>query len=275
MYAIRKFAGRTGGIGTALPDPFGMMGQSRVKFRLGGTSMIAGAPGSFKSVFALNLLTKWAETNSILYFSFDSDEFTVAKRLSAILTDDDTDTVERDLTRNGRYTAALARVNSASFVYRNFDLSGIEHHLGAFEAVHGAYPDIVFVDNLINTVDDPTDWGGMINVTKQLDILARETRSHVCVLHHASESWAQYNPGMPPPSWAIQGKVNQIPRLVLTLACQGNLLRVACTKNTNGPQSPNASDYMSFTVQPSLRVDPFEYTGASQYQGAKETVPHL
>lgn len=226
--------------------------------------MIAGAPGSFKSVFALNLVRQWAATNSILYFSFDSDEFTVAKRLSAILTDDDMETVERDLTRNGRYAKALHEVSSASFVYRNFDLSGIENNLSAFEAVNGAYPDIVFIDNLINTVDDPTDWGGMINVTRQLDILARETRSHVCILHHASESWAQYHPGMPPPSWAIQGKVNQIPRLVLTLASAGSMLRMACTKNTNGPQSPDAASYMSFTVQPSLRVDPFEYARPSQ-----------
>ena len=262
MYSLRKFAGRTGNLGTPLPDPFDIFGLSRVKFRRGGTSLIAGTPGSFKSVLALNMLTKWAAAHSMLYFSADSDEFTVAKRLSGILTDHPSETVEariNDQPWRDHYVGVLASLDNAKFVYRSLDMDVIENHLQSFEAVHGSYPDVVFVDNLIDTVDDPTDWGGMIHFIKQCDILSRETQSHVCILHHASESWSASNPGMPPPSYAIQGKVNQIPRLVLTTAAQGTMLHVACVKNTNGPQYPNANQYMSFMVQPSLRVEPFDY----------------
>jgi RecA-family ATPase len=262
MYSLRKFAGRTGSLGTPLPDPFDIFDQARIRFRRGGTSLIAGAPGSYKSVLALNMLTKWAETHSVLYFSADSDELTVAKRLASILTGHDTETVERrmiDPAGRDRYREVLAQLDNARFVYRSLDMEVIENHLEAFEAVHGCHPDVIFIDNLIDTVDDPTDWGGMIHFIKQCDILSRETGSHVCILHHASESWAQGHPGMPPPSWAVQGKVNQIPRLVLTVASDdSSILKLACVKNTNGPQYPMANVHHVFHVQPSLRVDPFE-----------------
>ena len=263
MYSLHKFAGRTGKLGTPLPDPFPEFDANRIRFRHGGTSLIAGTPGSYKSIFALNLVTKWADQHSILYFSADSDEFTVAKRLSSIINDHDSETVDQRMTEDPKwrqsYQQSLVSVQNAKFVYKSLEFDTIQDHLAAFEAVHGAFPDIVFIDNLIDTVDDPTDWGGMIHFIKQADVLSRETGSHVCILHHASEGWAQGNPGMPPPSWAVQGKVNQIPRLVLTVAAQETWMRMACVKNTNGPMDPTAQRYMSFVVQPSLRIDPFGY----------------
>src|ERR1039458_1357287 len=215
MYSLRKFGDRTGTLGTALPDPFALFGQSRVKFRRGGTSLLAGAPGAFKSTLALNMLTKWSQDHSILCFSADSDEFTVAKRLSGILTDHDSETVEarmNDQPWRDHYIGVLASQDNAKFVYRSLNPDVIEQNLAAFEAVHGSYPDVVFIDNLIDTVEDPTDWGGMISFIKQMDILSREMSAHFCILHHASESWSMNNPGLPPPSYAVQGKVNQIPR---------------------------------------------------------------
>jgi RecA-family ATPase len=260
VFTLRKFGGRVGDLGKPLPDPFPIFDRNRIKFRIGGTSLIAGAPGSYKSLFALNMLTTWAQDRSVLYFSADSDEMTVARRLSSILTNESNEVVEARMDEKAwrdHYTQQLAAVDNAKFVYRSLNFETIQTHLGAFEEVHHAFPQVVFVDNLIDTVEDPTDWGGMINFIKQCDILSRETRSHVCILHHASESWAASNPGMPPPSHAVQGKVNQIPRMVLTLAAEQEWLRIACVKNTNGPMDPTARSYMSFRVEPSLRVEPF------------------
>lgn len=260
MYSLRKFSNRVGNIGQPLPDLFPMFTAERIRFRHGATSLIAGAPGSYKSVLALNMLAKWcAQDATALYFSADSDEFTVAKRMGAMLTGDSTEQFEA-APHLARYTEALAAVDSAAFVYRSVDMETVQAHMHAFEAIHGDFPDVVFVDNLMNMVDDPTDWGGMIRMILDLDILARETRSHVCVLHHASESWAKDHPGAPPPSWAIQGKVSQIPRLVLTVAATDSTIRIACVKNTNGPQDPRARNVMDFTVQSSLLIeDPAYY----------------
>lgn len=259
MYSLRKFAGRTGNIGQPLPGVYDTFTAENIKFRHGATSLIAGAPGSFKSVLALNLMAKWAQQDiTSLYFSMDSDEFTVAKRLSGILSGDTAEQFEKNV-QNGnadRYDADLRTLDRCSFEYRNVDIDGVTLHMKSFEAVHGAYPDVVFVDNLMNTTDDPTDWGGMIRMILDLDMLARETKSHICVLHHASESWASGHPGMPPPSWAIQGKVSQIPRLVLTVGATDLMVRLACVKNTNGPQDARAQRFQTFMVTENLRMEP-------------------
>src|ERR1035438_3939122 len=64
MYSLRKFNGRTGNIGQALPDVFPSFALARITFRQGATSMIAGPPGSFKSVTALNLIILPLDTAS-------------------------------------------------------------------------------------------------------------------------------------------------------------------------------------------------------------------
>ena len=259
MYSLRKFAGRTGNIGQPLPDIYSTFDRAKIRFRHGGTSLIAGAPGSFKSVLALNMLTKWASLGvSGMYFSMDSDEFTVAKRVGGILTGDSSEKFEANV-QNGngyQYVEPLSVMDNCQFVYHNVDMESITNYVKSFDAIHGEFPGVIFVDNLINTVDDPTDWGGMIRMILDLDSLARETRSHICVLHHASESWAEKNPGLPPPSSYIQGKVNQIPRLVLTVAATPMLeLNVAVVKNTNGPMDATAKNYRTFLVDESMKVN--------------------
>jgi hypothetical protein len=259
MYSLRKFAGRTGNIGQPLPEIYDTMTRAKIKFRHGGTSLIAGAPGSFKSVLALNMLAKWAPQDvSGLYFSMDSDEFTVAKRLGGILSGDSSEQFEKNVQEGNayKYVEPLSVLNNCQFVYHNVDMESITNYVKAFEAIHGEFPGVIFVDNLINTVDDPTDWGGMIRMILDLDSLARETKSHICVLHHASESWAEKNPGLPPPSAYIQGKVNQIPRMVLTVAATPMLeLNVAVVKNTNGPMDASAKNYRTFFVDESMKVN--------------------
>jgi hypothetical protein len=89
-------------------------------------------------------------------------------------------------------------------------------------------------------------------MTNELDKLARETSSHICVLHHASEGWGRA--ADPVPRAAIQGKISQIPRTVLTCAADNRWLKVSCVKNTNGPQYPDATRWLDFTVSNSLSV---------------------
>jgi RecA-family ATPase len=261
MYSLRKFASRTGKIGRPLPDPFPSFALHRITFRHGATSMIAGNPGSFKSVLALNMLTFWARAGKTgLYFSADSDEFTVARRVGAMLTGDADFAVEQNMTnsRVGRYVDAISEsLGSVHFYYKSTDMDGITATMRTFEAVYGAYPDFVVVDNLMDYVDAAGEWELMRTMTRDLDILARETKSHICILHHTSESAAP--PGVVPPSRAVQGKVTQKARLVLTVAAIGTGLQLACVKNTNGPQDPTAKNVLTFFVQPSLRVEDISF----------------
>lgn len=257
MYRVSKFHSRTGRLGRPLPAPFPVFDDEQVKFRYGATSMLAGKPGSFKSVLAINMLLRWASKGlTALYFSADSDEYTVARRVAGIETDTDSATVDAHFMNGGwvNYVPALQKLDeSVIWEYRAFqDVGDIADRLNTFEAVYHSYPDLVFVDNLINYAPSTDDWGAMRDMTNGLDTLARETKSHICVLHHASESWGSAID--PVPRAAIQGKITQIPRLVLTTAANEQTLAVCCVKNTNGPQYADAQHFMTFDVLDSLKV---------------------
>jgi AAA domain len=261
VYSPAKFPARIGNIGSALPDPFNVFGANQIHFRHGATSMIAGAPGSFKSILALNMLAEWARLGiGVMYFSADSDEFTVIKRLSAILTGDNLDTVEGRILRRqtGRYVAALRKVDSVQFEYEQMDMATIANRVKSYEQIYGSPPDVIFVDNLIDFVDSPDDWGGMLIMTRELDALAKEIKAHVVVLHHAKLRMAETSKrpefGRPPADYEIQGKITQIPRLVLTVAAENLSLKLSCVKNTNGPQTRDASLSWGFQVRTNMRL---------------------
>lgn len=257
MYSLDKFAGRIGRIGKPLPDPFPAFTNNKIKFRLGATSMIAGRPGSYKSIFALNMIRFWSKNKHIriLVFAADSDEATVAKRLSAIITGEDATQVETKIVagETGRYETCLHPLaDNVRFVYNQLSMDGIADHVWAFEAQYGTYPDIIVLDNLIDFVDRPDDWGGMLMMTKELDALAKETRCHVVILHHARVDQGR-DKTIPPMESEIQGKITQIPRLVLTVAPNGTLINMSCEKDSGGPPKQNTS-WMQFQVESSLRV---------------------
>lgn len=259
MYRLRKFPSRTGNIGLALPDAYPSFGLNRISFRHGATSMIAGAPGSFKSVLALNMMVRWAQSGkSAVYFSADSDEYTMAKRVGGILTDAPSEKVEYDILagRSATYTDAMRDLDRVHFVYAQTYMDGIANHVASFEAIYGSWPDVIFVDNLMNYADSAGEWESMREMTRQLDALARETSAHIVILHHTSES-AGFD--KPAPRDRIQGKVTQIPRLVLTVAAKGLALYWSCVKNTNGPQDPGASLIYEFLVHPSMRAEDISY----------------
>ena len=265
MYRLRKFSGRVGQIGKPLPDDYKTFANNRVTFRQGATSMIAGAPGSFKSVMALNMAAFWANQGYTgLYFSADSDEMTVSRRISGILSGDPIERVEQAMIRGDReqYISRLASMDDVQFEYEQLDMEGITLRLRAFEAIYGAYPDVIWIDNLIDFVDSPDDWGGMLQMIKDLDALSREVKAHICILHHAKLRGGQdtrkkpdeREANRPPADWEIQGRVTQIPRLALTVKEDGLTLKVACVKNTNGPQHRGADVWMDFRIQQSMRM---------------------
>lgn len=252
MQSLGKAVTRSTSVGSSLPTIYGSMQQRKITFRRGATSMIAGPPGSYKSTLALNLLVGWAEKGkSALYVSADSDEFTVGKRVAAIATGDKVSVVEKHL-RKGAYSDVL-NMPRVRFVFTPLDIRGLDRNLRAYEAVYGSFPDVIFIDNLTNAIDSGgEEWGAMRQMAKDLDTISRASQSHVCILHHSSESWEDQNP---PPRWKIQGKVSAIPRLVLTMNAVGSHMMIACVKNTNGPQDPSAKDYDDYIIDTStMRV---------------------
>lgn len=256
MQTVGRAIKRAGVTGEPLPAIYPSLTEAGVKFRRGGTSMVAGPPGAFKSTFALNALTRWAQDPNFvgLYISADSDEHTVGKRCAAILSGDPTDTVEKTI-RNGGYTQQLGTLAYIHWEFRALDIKQMDERMAAIKKMHGKFPDLIVVDNLMNVVDNPTDYGGQMLMCRDLDAVARAAASHVMILHHTHEDAQNKNaPQRPQAVWEIHGKVNQFPRLILTLAAQQNQdhteahLMVACVKNTNGPADRTGREYTDYII---------------------------
>jgi hypothetical protein len=258
---------RAGVTGEPLPDVFPSLARADVRLRRGGTSLVAGYPGAFKSTFALNNLILWARDPDFvaLYISADSDEHTVAKRCAAIMSGDSMTVIDPRPTesdqnpynplRSGDYDPYLKRLLNIHWEFRSLKMPQIDDRMTAIKQIHGKMPDLLVIDNLMNMVENPTDYGGQMTLTRDLDTLARAASCHVMILHHTHERPPEKGvPTRPQPIWEIHGKVNQFPRLVLTMAAQQNQdhsrvhLMVACVKNTNGPADRTGREYSDFEI---------------------------
>ena len=130
----------------------------------------------------------------------------------------------------------------------------------SYEAVYGAYPDVVVIDNLINFASSPFAFDEMQTFLNDLDGLAKEIKAHVLVLHHAKIPSVGPNPrnpalpGQPPRDDEIQGKMTQYPSVALTIGADNLNLNIACVKNRNGRQYPDASHFLPFVVLPNMQV---------------------
>lgn len=266
MYSLKRSATRTGQLGKPLPIQFGTWDTAQVQFRRGATSMIAGIPGSFKSVLALNMAAWWASRQhlSVLYFSADSDEYTVRRRVTGIITGNSQARIETSMDANPHFCdAELSKLGNIEWVYDRMNAEGVKDHIEAFEVVYGAYPEAVFVDNLIDFAESPDDWAGMLLFIREMDAVARKTKAHICILHHAKIRTENKRSGWPPGDWEVTGKVTQLSRMVITVASEGRYLYWAPIKNTSGPQDREANMRYGFFVKESMRIKDTGYKGVA------------
>lgn len=267
MQTVHRAVRRAGQMGEPLPEVYPSLTRAEIKFRRGGTSMLAGWPGSFKSTFALNLMIQWAKQGMvILYVSADSDEYTVAKRVAAMVTGDRMVDVEKTI-RQGAYASQLVSIGSVHWEFRPLNIAQLDERMTALRKMHGKFPDLVIFDNLMNMVANPTDYAGQMTMCRDLDTAARAASSHIMILHHTHEqAMNKKAPAVPQPVWELHGKLAQFPRMILTLAAQADNetetahLMVAPVKNSNGPQDRTGQTYEDFMIStPSARIREVEF----------------
>ena len=158
-----------------------------VQFRRGQFSIVAGAPGSGKSLVATNIAIQ--SRVPTLFFSADSDEYTVRTRALAILTGQKLDIIEEQIKQPGGadyYAQKLSAVDAADFCFRSdIDLDFIVHRLNAYSELRGEPPHLVIVDNLTNSViDTDNEYSELRSICRELQLIARDTNAHVMALHH-------------------------------------------------------------------------------------------
>lgn len=253
MLSIKKAAKQYLEEPQLLPDLFKNLQKEGIRFRRGQVTMIAGQPNSGKSLFALYYAVKAGIPT--LYISADTDGYTTAIRTAAIITQHQQHTIEDALRNNqqGFYEDELGSVRHIEF---SFDpsptLDEIELMIKAYGEKYGDYPHLIIVDNLMNvSALHDNEWTGMRDIMKAAHHLARETESAIFILHHTSE--AEGDPLRPPSRRSIQGKVSQLPEMILTVAMdtEGGVFKIACVKNRFAKHSAMGDKWVELAADPS------------------------
>lgn len=183
-----------------------------------------------------------------MYFSADTDLATTRIRAAAALSGAPVRQVEAELAlpdAREYYEEVLAEADHIRWCFDSApSLDDIAVEIASFTELWGVPPALVVVDNLMDVaIEDATEWAAMRKVAKVLKYEARETGAAFLVLHHCSEG--EGDPSLPPARRAIQGKVSQLPALILTIANTGPELRVSCVKNRHGKADPSAGTYVT------------------------------
>jgi len=124
--------------------------------------------------------------------------------------------------------------------------------LKAYGEKYGEWPYLIIIDNLMNvSALHDNEWTGMRDIMKACHHIARETDSAIFILHHTSE--AEGDPLRPPSRRSIQGKVSQLPEMILTVAMETEQseFRIACVKNRFAKHSPMGDRWIALNVDAS------------------------
>lgn len=251
MKTLHRTVKRGVSSGEPLPSPWPIFENKKMHFRRGSISMIAGPPGSMKTVKTLNIVRRMGITVPTLYHSSDSDDFTMASRSLSMLTGHLSEESEELVMAQS--PEAYKVLQGLEHVWWSFKSSPTLEHMymeaEAFREVRGTYPHHTVIDIMMDIdfegAGEQNYWGLMA----ELKDMAREQQTAITVVHHTSES---AKGGSPPPRAAIMGKANQLPTLILTLwgDSHDGRLDIATVKNRFGPQDAMGNNYFSMKADP-------------------------
>jgi predicted ATP-dependent serine protease len=226
--------------GQSIPQTLRALKELQVDIRGSEISMIAGIPGAGKSSLALYIAAH-AKVPT-LYICADTAAFTMTLRLAAMLTGRTQQEVENRLKQPDGQEWVRGILADAGHIVWSFDsapnLDDIDNEVRAFEEVMGENPTLIVVDNLIDVADGAGDeWSALRATMKELKFLARDTGAAMLLLHHTSEG---FNYDVAPPRSSLQGKVAQLPAVILTVHndTARSSMAIAAVKNRYGKADP-------------------------------------
>jgi len=248
MLSLTQAAAKSTNDYALLPDLFPTLQQEGIRFRRGQLTMIAGAPNAGKSLLALWMAVQMKVPT--LYISADTDGYTTAIRAASMITGNKVTTVEEAFANGAGqefYTQELQSINHLQFDFSpSPTLDEIDLAIRAYAESYGQYPHMIIVDNAMNVVSmHENEWSGLREIAKAMHHIARETEAGVILLHHTSE--AEGKPDLPPSRKSIQGKISQLPEMILTVALVPDTgeFRIACVKNRFAKNSATGERFVT------------------------------
>ena len=222
-------------------------------FRLGNTVLIGAGSGTGKSAFGLSLAVK--SGSKTIYFSADSGPDTqLARAMSMQLGKPEADCM-RAIEKGYLFENELIPLRRIRWDFNaGPSLDDIEKGVHAYAVLHGEYPELVIVDNLLNVVSEESGAGEYKtyeNTLLFLDELARSCGFCCVVLHHLV---GEYDDGdRAAPMSSLRGKVSKVPQMILTLFRSkdqygGESMGVAIVKNRGGKANAAGSFFVELDL---------------------------
>lgn len=242
---LRESAAASVAAAPSLPLPYRALTQRGVRIRPGQTSLTVAAPGAGKSQFWANVAQRMGIPT--LFWSADTDQADVTCRTIAMWLGIEATTVERNIVDPGWRKHYFERLEGrADHIEWVFDSAitpvGAAERANAFAEVHGDYPALIVIDNLSNAIgDSEKEYSEVKKVMVAAQLLARETRAHVAVLHHATGAYEDGTKPIP------QGGASQNPFKVVELGLTmwrpyPTTLAIGIVKNRGGDSDPGAKN---------------------------------
>ncbi len=225
--------------GQPLKEVWKTLTAATVTFKRGGLTIIGAGPGVGKSVFALTLAVQSGART--IYFSADSGPGTQLSRTVSMKMERETNEIVKAIEEGELFETELVDLKRIRW---DFDagptLDSIEESVDAYAFLHGDYPELIVVDNLMDVVadqdgDNPAT--GMHQILQFLKELARNTGALVVVCAHLVGEFE--NGDTPPPLGALINKVSKVPEQALMLyrkesMAGGEGMGVVINKNRGG-----------------------------------------
>jgi hypothetical protein len=224
----------------AIELPFPSLTRLGFGLTPGQMSMVAAGPGTGKSAFAMSIALDLGLRT--LYESPDTDSWTMAVRVLAHNTGHPQSYIraclEPGVIRPDELDVAVADAEHIQFSFDSYTTEEIHSDVMAYGVIHGSYPELIVVDNLLNIArGDDSDYTAMGRALDELHALAQTTGAHVMVLHHAT---GQYDDGNRPiPLSGLVNKVSKLPAQILTLYRDDPHMGLCIVKNRTGRQDPS------------------------------------
>lgn len=245
MRTLSAAARRPAPSGGFLRDVFAPLANAGIRFRAGTATYVAGVPGAMKTGFTLYLVGRLGLPT--LYFSADSEDFEMVERAASMMTGDTPDKIRA---HPEQYADRLAELPIRMVFEDSPTYDDVLLEVSAYAEVFGDFPKIIVIDNMMNlTGDNENEWAGHRDHARVIHRLTRVTGAAIFVLCHMSED--KVDPGAAPqPRTKLQGKVAQLPKVILSLAFDGQQLKIAAVKNRFGPADASGHTFVTLWCAP-------------------------
>lgn len=244
---LRSFRARKN-LGTPLPTVFEPLAEKGAHFNRGTYTLVGGAPGRGKSLFAMNLAVDSGVY--VLYISPDMNESDTTLRMAAKVSGDSMYDVKQARVNDefGFYEDIVRNTigSRLRFTWNAPTLVDIDEEMEAFGMVYGSYPDLLIVDNIKNVYAAPEAQANLTITSDHLKRLSHDKGPATVALHHFTGEYAQGDKA--PNMNAIMYQIHHDPEMILGLWGHDSTMIASILKNRDGHADPTGGYGARLTV---------------------------